>query len=131
MAEQENFMPRNKVMKVTAIGAFVLTAALMAARAAGVLPMPQDMSPPGAIAFCVAMTAAIAGFCGWYFTRTDEHDLHANLWSMTWAWISFALITVDWAVLHVAGLAPVPNAVWILLASAAIAAGIWAWLRFR
>jgi hypothetical protein len=75
--------------------------------------MPQDMSPPRVIAFCVAMTAAIAGFCGWHFTRTDEHDLHANLWSMAWAWTSFALITVNWAVLHVAWLAPAPNAVWI------------------
>ena len=50
---------------------------------------------------------------------------------MSWAWIAGALIAVDWAILHAAGFAPVPDAMAILLASAAVAVAGWVWLRFR
>jgi hypothetical protein len=131
MAEQEKTVPRNKVMKTGIILATLFSVALIAARFAGVLPMPQNMSAGGVIALCVSLTAIVAGYVGWYLYNTDEHDLHANLWSMAWAWIASALITVNWSILHVGGLAPVPNALIIFLGSAVAAASVWAWLRFR
>jgi hypothetical protein len=131
MAEPDRLIPRNRVMKVMTIGAFVVTGLVLLARFAGVLPMPQDMSPTAIVVFCVVISSAVIGFSFWYLTRTDEHDLHANLWSMTWAWIASAVITVDWAALHIAGLLPPPDAVTILLATAAVAGSAWVWLRFR
>jgi hypothetical protein len=94
-AEQEKIIPRNKVMKITAIGVSTLAAVLVLARLGGILPMLQNKSPASAVTFCVVITVFVAGFMGWYFTRTDEHDLHANLWSMAWAWVAFTLITVN------------------------------------
>jgi hypothetical protein len=131
MAEQQKIVPRNKVLKVATLGALGLSAVLLLARLAGILPTAQDMSPAGAITFCVIMTAVTTAFAGWYFIRTDEHDLHANLWSMAWAWLVYMLLTINWFILHVAGVAPSPNALLILCTSTAVAAAIWAWMRFR
>lgn len=131
MTEQKRAIPRSNVMKVVFVGSFVLTAVLILARATGILPMPQDMAPAGAIALCAGLTILLAGTSAWYLARTDEHDLHANLWSMTWAWIAGALITIDWAILHAARLAPAPDAMAILLVSAGLMVAVWVWLRFR
>ena len=131
MIEQNKTIAANSIMKRTLIGALLLGAVAVLARVSGVLPMPQDMSPPVVIAFCTTITVALLFLTNWYLKRTDEHDRHANLWSMAWAWVIGALVTVNWAMLHEAGVAGAPNAIWILHASAAVAAGIWAWLRFR
>jgi hypothetical protein len=131
MTEPRTRLPRNRVMALTMTAAAGTTALLMLARATGLLPMPQDMSLAGVIAFCVAITAAVVGSSIWYLARTDEHDLHANLWGLSWAWIASAVATVDWAVLHEAGQAPPPDPIMILLGSAAVAGLGWLWLRFR
>lgn len=131
MTESRHAIPRSSVVKVAFAGSFVLTAVLVLARMAGVLPMPQDMSPAGAIALCAGLTVLLAVTSVWYLARTDEHDLHANLWSMTWAWIAGALIAIDWAILHAARLAPTPDAMAILLVSAGVMVVVWLWLRFR
>lgn len=131
MVEPEKSQPANGAMKATLKGAFALMAILVLARMAGILPMPRNMSPAGVIAFCVAMTSAIFAVAGWYLKRTDEHDLHANVRSMAWAWFAGAVMTIDWAILHEAGVAPRPDAMLILVASAVLAAGTWLWLRFR
>ena len=131
MAEPKTGVPRNQAMKAMTLASLGLLAILVLARVTGILPIASDMSPIGAIAFCTAMSLAILGSFGWYLRRTDEHDLHANLWSMVWAWISGALITIDWSILHIAKAAPRPDAMAILLVSTAVAAVIWLWLRFR
>lgn len=131
MAEPQKTVPRNKVLRTSWALTAIFGAILIAARLTGILPMANEMSAPGVITLCVFVTAVTMGIAGWYLSRTDEHDLHANLWSMTWAWIASALITVNWGVLYVGKLAPVPNALTILLASTAIAAIIWVWMRFR
>jgi hypothetical protein len=131
MTQAEKPMARNKVMKRGLIAATLLSAILITARLAGVLPVAQNMSPPGVIAFCIIITAVVVGYVVWYLTHTDEHDLNANLWSMAWAWVGSALLTVNWGILHVGKLAPAPNALIIFLGSAALAATTWVWLRFR
>jgi hypothetical protein len=131
MAEQSKAIPASSVMKRTMIGSFLLIAATVLARIAGVLPMPQDQPPIIVIIFCTTMTLAMLWMVGWYMRRTDEHDLHANLWSMMWAWVANALITINWVILQAAGIIGAPDAMHILLASAAVAALVWAWLRFR
>jgi hypothetical protein len=131
MTEPQKTMSRNKVMKTAWLATAVLSAVLIAARLSGILPMANEMSAAGVIVLCVALTTVTAGFAGWYLRRTDEHDLHANLWSMSCAWIASVLITVNWGVLYIGKLAPMPNALAIILASAAVAIIIWIWLRFR
>jgi hypothetical protein len=95
MAEREKIMSRNKVMKRGIIAATLFSAVLIAARLMGVLPSAHEMSPPGVIALCVTVTVVVSAYVRWYLTHTDEHDLNANLWSMAWAWIGSALITVN------------------------------------
>jgi hypothetical protein len=131
MTEPQKTMPRNKVMKRSIVIATLLGVVLIAARLTGVLPSAQTMSPPGVIAMCATITAVVLAYVGWYLKSTDEHDLNANLWSMAWAWIGSALITVNWGVLYIGKLAPAPNALFIFLGSAILAAVIWIWLRFR
>lgn len=131
MADQKTGVPRNHAMKVMTLSSLGLVAVLLLARFAGILPIASDMSQTGATVFCAAMTLAVLGGFGWYLRRTDEHDLHANLWSMAWAWIIGALITIDWSILHIAKVAPRPDAMIILLISSAVAAVTWCWLRFR
>jgi hypothetical protein len=131
MAEPKKTVPRNKVMRISWVLTAMFGAILIAARMVGILPMANELSAAGVIALCVVVTAVALGIAGWYISHTDEHDLHANLWSMSWAWIASALITVNWGMLYIGKLAPVPNTLMILLASTAVAAVIWAWMRFR
>jgi hypothetical protein len=131
MADQKAGVPRNQAMKVMTLASLGLLAILLLARFAGILPIASDMTPTVAVAFCTVMTLAIFCAFDWYLRRTDEHDLHANLWSMAWAWISGALITIDWSILHIAKVAPPVDAMIILITSSAVAAVAWAWLRFR
>ena len=88
MFDRKQSIPRRSVMKVTFAGAFVVTLILVPARTLGILPMPQDLTLAGAIALCGALTAVMVATSAWYLVRTDEHDLHANLWSMSWAWLA-------------------------------------------
>jgi hypothetical protein len=131
MSKPQSRLPRNRVMTVTTLGAIAVLILLMLARGAGLLPMPQDLSPAGTIGLCAGMTVLTGGFAAWYLARTDEHGLSANLWSMAWGWIGTVLLTVNWAMLHEAGLVPPPQAVYIILASAVPVLAVWAWLRFR
>jgi hypothetical protein len=131
MAEKTTGVPRSQAMKMMTLMSFGLLAILLLARIAGILPTAAEMTATGAIAFCTAMTVAILAGFSWYLGRTDEHDLHANLWSMVWAWISGALITINWSILSIAKVAPPADAMIILMTSSAVAAVAWAWLRFR
>ncbi len=131
MTEHRRRLPRNQAMKVMTLVSLALLVVLLAARFVGILPLASDMTSGGAMAFCAAMTSFVAGSFWWYFTRTDEHDLHANLWSLSLAWIGGALVTIDWSILHFAGAAPRPDAMIILLVSAVVAVAGWGWLRFR
>jgi hypothetical protein len=124
-------LSRNRVMAGSSLAVVVVVGALLIARLAGVIPAPQEMSALGAIVTCVLGAASVVGFSAWYFARTDEHDLHANLWAMAWSWIASGVGTSCWVVLHAAGLAPVPDAVVILLGSSVVALATWVWLRFR
>lgn len=124
-------VPRNRAMVTTTIASFTLLVLLVGGRVTGLLPPANQMTPAGAIALCAAFTVLVGGGSVWYLVRTDEHDLNANLWSMTWGWIVASLVTLNWAVLHIAGLLVAPEPIAILLASSAVVLAVWLWLRFR
>ncbi len=124
-------IPSNRVMTTTTVAALILLAVLVGARATGILPTANELSPAGAIALCAAFTALVGGGSVWYLARTDEHDLNANLWAMAWGWLASSLVTLNWAVLHIAGLVPVPDSIAILMVGTVVVLVIWLWLRFR
>lgn len=124
-------LSRNRVMARSTFAAAVIVGLILVARALGIIPAPQDLSALGAIITCVLGATGVVGFSAWYFANTDEHDLNANLRSMAWSWIAVGVGTSCWVVLHGAGLAPVPDAVAIVLGSSVVALFAWLWLRFR
>lgn len=131
MTEKKNRLPRDRAMKVMLQASFGLAVIMLLGRFAGIIPTAAEMSPAGAIFTCAVLSIFLIGLFGWYLARTDEHDLHANLWSMAWAWIGGALLAVNWTILHIAGVAPRADAGAIFLASAVLAMVVWLWLRFR
>jgi hypothetical protein len=131
MTEQNKNLPQGRAMKLMLLGSALFGGAILIGRITGIMPAPSDMSPMGAMALCAVITIATFAGGGWYLKRTDEHDLHANLWSIMWGWVSVSLITINWHILYVAKAAPMPDGMLALLISTIIAFITWLWLRFR
>jgi len=131
MTEKQKNMPRNRAVTLVATVAGVLLGILLLAQATGVLPTADAMSPPVAIGFCALASVIVLGLSIWYFARTDEHDLHANLWAMTWGWIATVLLGANWVILHGARLAPPPHMMVALLVDGAVSVIVWLWMRYR
>jgi len=92
---------------------------------------PRNFSPISGILIVAVGSIGFLAFVGHYLKRTDEHDLSANLWSFSWAWLTFAVIAPAWWVLNHSGLVGAVN-FWAVFAISTIVSGIvWAWLRLR
>jgi hypothetical protein len=131
MAEQNKSLPQGRAMKMMLFGSALFGGTILIGRITGIMPALSEMSPTGAMALCAVITIATLAGGGWYLKRTDEHDLHANLWSIMWGWVSVSLITFNWHILYMAKAAPMPDGMVTLLVSTIIALIAWAWLRFR
>jgi hypothetical protein len=131
MAEQKDSLPQGRAMKLMLLGSFLFGATIIIGRVTGIMPALSEMSPASAIGLCAVLTLSVLVGGGWYLKRTDEHDLHANLWSILWGWVSVSLITLNWHMLYVAKAAPIPDAMVTLLISAIVSLLAWLWLRFR
>jgi hypothetical protein len=131
MAEQKESLPQGRAMKLMLLGSVLFGGTILIGRITGIMPHPSQMSPAAAAALCLAITLAALFGGGWYLKRTDEHDLHANLWSIVWGWVSVSLITINWHILYIAKAAPLPDPMATLLVSTLVALGAWLWLRFR
>jgi hypothetical protein len=96
-----------------------------------VLPNLHRLTPPGAIIVAGVLSLFFIGSTLWFLKMTDEHDRNAHLWSMTWAWLSIAVMTPSWWLFAKAGMARPVDAMQIFTASAFVGAAVWTWNRYR
>jgi hypothetical protein len=94
-------------------------------------PEPEAISPLAAILIVAVVGTGVIASQIWFMMRTDEHDRHAHLWSMTFAWLSLAVVIPSWWILARASVTPPVNALFALGFSAIVATTTWAWMRYR
>lgn len=88
-------------------------------------------SPVAGIAIIIGGLIGYVALTVFYMKRTDEHDMNANLWGLSYGYLFFAGAAPAWWMLNHSGLAE-PVDFWALyIISALVSASVWSWLRFR
>ncbi len=119
---------RNSLLQTIPITIAIVTAATLLNQS--VPGQPPVYSPVSAVLLLVLGIIAVVPTV-LYIKRTDEHDLLANLWGLTLAWLFMAFAGPAWWVFNRAGLIG-PVDFWTLFFSSALVATLaWGWLRFR
>jgi hypothetical protein len=96
-----------------------------------VLPNIHLFSPFGAILIAATLSLFFIGSTVWFLKMTDEHDRNAHLWSMTWAWLSIAVMTPSWWLFSKTGMARPVDAMQVFTVSAVVGTAVWTWNRYR
>lgn len=118
-------------MSLAGVGLAVLLVLALSVFNEAPIGAPRNFSPLSGILIVAVGSIGFLAFVGHYLKRTDEHDLSANLWSFSWAWLTFSVIAPAWWVLNHSGLAGPVN-FWAVFGISAVVSGIvWAWLRLR
>jgi hypothetical protein len=96
-----------------------------------ILPNLNRLTQPGAIIVAAVLSLFFVGSTLWFLKRTDEHDRNAHLWSMTWSWLSIAVMTPSWWLFAKVGMTRPVDAMQVFTVSAFVGAAVWAWNRYR
>ncbi len=91
----------------------------------------RALSPTVAIALATLAPLLVIAGMYYYIKKTDEHDLHAHLWSTSIAWLFLAAIVPSWWLLARVNLVPQIDGMVALFGSAIVGSIVWAWLRYR
>ncbi len=92
---------------------------------------PPAFTPVAGVLMAIGGLIAFIALTILYMKRTDEHDVTANLWGLSMGCLFFVGAGPVWWILNHSGLVGPVNFWAIYFISAVVAAGVWAWFRFR
>ncbi len=92
---------------------------------------PPAYSPAIGILVVIIGLVGISVVTFRYLKRTDEHDLLANLWGLTYGYMFLLFAGPAWWMLNHSGVVGPIDFWMIYFGSAVVAAVAWAWYRFR
>lgn len=120
---------RNSVLGFTAL-AIALRLALGTFNKSNI---PGERIYDPVVGIMIAAIAIIAFFTivYYHFTRTDEHDLIANLWACTMGFLTFGIMMPMWGILHDSGVLGPANPKAAFGIGLTVCCVAWAWHKFR